>query len=316
MMEAWQLKQMQALPLEVKILKTQQRIREWYEAWDGQVYVSFSGGKDSTVLLKLVRELYPDVEAVFIDTGLEYPEIRTHVKSIGNVVWLKPKMVFTDVIKKYGYPVIGKDVATMLMYAKKGRQWAIDRLNGVNSDGSKSMFKQRFMKYKYLIDSPFLISSSCCDVMKKGPAKKYERESGNKAFIGTMAGESAMRRTSYLITGCNAFGAKRPKSTPMGFWGEQDVLEYLLKFNTPYAKVYGDIVQTSKGLSTTGESRTGCMWCMFREHLEKGETKFQRMSKTHPKQYDYCINKLGLGEVLDYIGVDYRVNDLFEGGTV
>ena len=60
-MELWQLKQMQSLPLEAKIIKSQQRIREWYEHWDGDVYVSFSGGKDSTVLLHLVRELYPDV---------------------------------------------------------------------------------------------------------------------------------------------------------------------------------------------------------------------------------------------------------------
>ena len=110
-MEAWQLKQLQGLPLEVKIEKTKLRIREWYEHWDGEVYVSFSGGKDSTVLLHIVRELYPDVKAVFVDTGLEYPEIREFVKSIENVDWLKPKMTFKEVIEKYGYPVISKDVA-------------------------------------------------------------------------------------------------------------------------------------------------------------------------------------------------------------
>ena len=310
-MEAWELKQMQGLPLEVKIIKTQQRIREWYEAWEGQVYVSFSGGKDSTVLLKLVRELYPDVEAVFIDTGLEYPEIREFVKTKGNVVWLKPKMTFNKVIEKYGYPVIGKDVASRVEYAKKGRPWAIDRLNGLNADGSKNIFRQRYIKYRYLVDAPFKISSACCDVMKKGPSKAYEKVSNNKPFIGTMASEAVMRRTAYLKSGCNAFDAKRPKSTPMGFWKEQDVLGYLVEFDEPYSTIYGDIVNTTKGLITTGEKRTGCMWCMFGEHLEKGENKFQRMAITHPKQYNYCINKLGLGEVLDYIGVDYRRNNLF-----
>ena len=64
-MELWQLQQKQSLPLEAKIAMTQQRIREWYEHWDGEVYVSFSGGKDSTVLLHIVRQMYPDVPAVF-----------------------------------------------------------------------------------------------------------------------------------------------------------------------------------------------------------------------------------------------------------
>ena len=72
------LKMLQALPLDLKIRKTQQRIREWvsYYGVDG-VYVSFSGGKDSTVLLDIVRKMYPDIEAVFVNTGLEYSELFT-----------------------------------------------------------------------------------------------------------------------------------------------------------------------------------------------------------------------------------------------
>lgn len=98
------LRLLQSLPLEVKVAKTKQRIREWVTHFgkDG-VYVSFSGGKDSTVLLHLVRELYPDIEAVFINTGLEYPEIQKFVKTFDNVTILRPKMRFDEVIKKYGY---------------------------------------------------------------------------------------------------------------------------------------------------------------------------------------------------------------------
>ena len=64
------LKQRQGLPLHLKIKMSKQRIREFYEHFDGKVYISFSGGKDSTVLLHLVRSLYPNVKAVYIDTGL------------------------------------------------------------------------------------------------------------------------------------------------------------------------------------------------------------------------------------------------------
>lgn len=115
-----ELQMLQALPLSVKIEKTKLRIKEWVDEFgiDG-VYVSFSGGKDSTVLLTICRELYPDMKAVFVDTGLEYPEIRDFVKTWDNVDWIKPKMNFKQVIEKYGYPFISKEVAECVEGARK-----------------------------------------------------------------------------------------------------------------------------------------------------------------------------------------------------
>jgi 3'-phosphoadenosine 5'-phosphosulfate sulfotransferase (PAPS reductase)/FAD synthetase len=106
------LKYFHAMPLEVKVGMTKTRIREWVKEYgtDG-VYVSFSGGKDSTVLLHIVRELYPNVEAVFVDTGLEYPEIRDFVKTVDNVTWLRPEMNFKKVIETYGYPLVSKEIS-------------------------------------------------------------------------------------------------------------------------------------------------------------------------------------------------------------
>lgn len=98
------LQQMQSLPLSAKIQMTKRRIRDWYDYFSGQVYVSFSGGKDSTVLLHIAREIYPDIEAVFVNTGLEYPEIQRFVKTFDNATILRPKMRFDEVIKTYGYP--------------------------------------------------------------------------------------------------------------------------------------------------------------------------------------------------------------------
>lgn len=113
------LQQMQSLPLSAKILMTKRRIREWYDYWDGQVYVSFSGGKDSTVLLHIAREVYPDIEAVFVNTGLEYPEIQSFVKTFDNVTILRPKMRFDEVIKTYGYPIISKGVSRKNRWRKE-----------------------------------------------------------------------------------------------------------------------------------------------------------------------------------------------------
>lgn len=300
-MEKWQLTQMQNLPLEVKIEKTKQRIKEWYEYYNGEVYVSFSGGKDSTVLLHIARQLYPNIPAVFVDTGLEYPELREFVKTFDNVIWLKPKMHFTDVIKKYGYPLISKEQSEYIYdYVNtKSEKQKNKRWNGIN--GSYKISE----KWKFLVNAPFKISHKCCTIMKKDPIKKYEKETGRNGILGIMANESQMRQREYLKHGCNGFNMKRPISNPMGFWTEQDILQYIQTYETPYASVYGDIIEEDGKLKTTLYSRTGCMFCGYGCHLQN-PNNFQRMKITHPKLWDYCINKLGVGEVLDYIKVDYN----------
>lgn len=107
-----ELKELQALPLRLKLMMTKARIRDWVDEYgeDG-VYVSFSGGKDSTVLLDLVRQDYPNVPAVFVDTGLEFPEIREYVRTKKNVIWLRPEKNFRKVIEEYGYPIVSKDIS-------------------------------------------------------------------------------------------------------------------------------------------------------------------------------------------------------------
>lgn len=111
-----ELEEMQRLPLQRKIQITTARIIEWYQHYDGKVYVAFSGGKDSTVLLDIVRRIYPDVPAVFSDTGLEFPEVREFVKSCENVTIARPEMNFRKVIEVYGYPVVSKRVANTVEY--------------------------------------------------------------------------------------------------------------------------------------------------------------------------------------------------------
>ncbi len=117
--DAQRLKELQALPLYRKIGISIARILEWYRYWNGKVYVSFSGGKDSTVLLHMVRSQFPDVPAVFCNTGLEYPEIQKFVKGFDNVITLYPKMNFHQVLTQYGYPLIGKEVAEAIYYARR-----------------------------------------------------------------------------------------------------------------------------------------------------------------------------------------------------
>ena len=326
-MDNWQLQQRQLLPLEVKIELTKQKIIEWYEHWEGYVYVAFSGGKDSTVLLDIVRTIYPNVSAVFCDTGLEYPEIREFVKTIDNVIWLKPKMNFKDAIEKYGYPIISKEQSGYIhdyRNAKPNSHKVRDtRLNG--NKWGRGISK----KWKYLLDAPFKISDKCCEVMKKRPFKTFEKENKLYPILGNMAVESSIRAIQYQKNGCNAFNVVRKMSNPLGFWMEQDILNYIVTHNIPYASVYGEIINISGKFETTGQRRTGCMFCMFGVHMDKEPNRFQRMKMTHPKMYDYCMREpqilntgtfdengifvydiipgsgLGLAKVLDFIGVKY-----------
>lgn len=301
------LKQRQSLPLKLKIELSKNRIKQFYEHFDGKVYVSFSGGKDSTVLLQLVRSIYPEVPAVFVDTGLEYPEVKEFVKSTQNSITLRPDKTFKQVLEQYGYPVISKEVAQSIEDNRKNPNGYTAKKFDQNSDYVKK-YGSRYDLSKWipLRDSDIKISSQCCKIMKKTPAKKFEKETGLKPFIATMAAESNLRKQEYIKKGCNSFESKRPASTPLGFWTEQDILQYIKENNLPYCSVYGDILQDKKGKFYTSQAkRTGCMFCMFGCHLEKSPNRFERMKKTHPKLHDYCINALGCGKVLDFIGVKY-----------
>lgn len=301
-----ELRILQAYPLDLKVKKTKLRIKEWvdYYGEDG-VYVSFSGGKDSTVLLHLVREMYPNIEAVFVNTGLEYPEIQKFAKSFDNVTVLTPKMNFKEVITKYGYPFIGKQVAHFVKYYKKGSEWAKLSYEGRhNKTGEYNDYiKERYGKWKDLCHLDFNISDVCCEIMKEKPLIQYKRKTGKNSFIATITEESTRREKAWLKTGCNAFDSKEPISKPLSFWTNQDILQYIKTHGLPIASVYGDIIYTRNNaelydtllcdcgqkLCTTGCDRTGCIFCGFGAHLEKGESRFQRLKRTHPRQYEYCM---------------------------
>lgn len=305
------LKIRQSMSLEDKVRFTKRRIKEWvdYFGVDG-CYVSFSGGKDSTVLLHIVRSMYPDIEAVFVDTGLEFPEVRKFVKTFPNVTILRPEMRFDDVLKKYGYPVISKEISECISQAKKSDgsgkyTYRLKRVLGEALDKNGNKSKYNCEKWKYLLDAPFNISNQCCNVMKKKPAHKFYKETGKVPFVGTLAQESRLREQQYIKQGCNGFNNKIPTSMPLAFWTEQDILQYISENDIPISRIYGDVMVDDKGYVLTGYQRTGCMFCGFGCHLEKEPNRFQKLKLTHPTQYDYIINTLGMGDVLDYIGVRY-----------
>ena len=235
-----------------------------------------------------------------MDTGLEFPEIREFVKTLPNVEWLKPDISFRQVIEKHGYPVIGKEQSEWIHRIRVGDPNVFRaKFHGVMPDGRPTQYKLA-EQWRFLLDAPFKIGGGCCNEMKKKPLGRYAKASGRFSYIGTMASESHLRIQQWLKTGCNAFDAKRPTSMPLSFWLESDVWEYLRRYEVPYSKIYD-----------MGYERTGCIFCAFGAHLDTQPTRFQRLQKTHPKLWRYCMRDwdaggLGLRQVLEYIGVPYE----------
>ncbi len=275
------------LSLQDKIVYSLAKIKEFYIAMKGKVYVSYSGGKDSTVLLHLVRSVYPEIPAVFVDTGLEFPEIREHARATENLVIVKPQLSFRKVIETKGYPVIGKEVAHWIDLAQRGMPSGIRQ---VNSDGRFGV-----KRYGYLVDAPFRVSRDCCDILKKEPARRYSKETGRAPYLGMRADESRLRREAWVIHGENDTGSKRPSSSPLSIWTDKDVWGYIRENSLTYATVYDK-----------GYERTGCIFCMF--GITQDRDRFLKLKATHPDLWEYCMRDwdeggLGMKTVLDYIGI-------------
>ena len=301
------LKQLQNMSLDDKILKTKEKIWDFYTHYEGKVYVSFSGGKDSTVLLHIARQVFPDIEAVFVDTGLEYPEIKDFVKTFTNVTIIRPDMSFAEVIKEHGWCYPNKKVAIIIYHSRNGKKLG---LKYFNEPLANPIIHEGVKHYKHLLNAPFKISDKCCDIMKKKPFKKYQKQTGKHPIIGTMAYESINRYRAWILTGCNAFNSREPKSTPLSFWTSADIKQYILLNNLKICSVYGSVVIDKKGkCQTTGEKRTGCIFCpIAMKQKINGKNRIQRLYDTHPKLYDYVLNKLNLKQLLDYENIDYKVN--------
>lgn len=328
------LKRLQALPLEQKIALTERRVQQFYDHYWGQVFLSFSGGLGSTVLKHIINNMELDVISVFSDTGLEYPEIKefalNNVDRTGrkpDVV--KPRYTFRQVIDKWGFAFPTKTTAMALSRyrsaekrfneAEEGsakKEQANDvmqyrKFGRVNKQtGKKEKAGTIPLKHHDLLDSKFKFSEYCCTALKKHPLTKYANKHKKHPITGEQASESDERRKDWLKHGCNAFNKKKPKSTPLSFWTEQDVLGYIFTRKIPYCKeIYGAIVIKNDLYETTGAQRTGCMWCLFGIEMEtksrNGANRFTDMYYSHPNIWFHCIHMLGFKELLDFKNIPY-----------
>lgn len=295
-MDKASLKVRQELPLDAKIYFSKWSIQKFIDTLgEDKTYIPYSGGKDSTVLAHIVKSMGYDLEHVFVNTRNEFKSIIEQVnymKSIGyKIIQVLPEMTPHQVIETFGYPVVSKQVANTIYYARKNIAEGKNTLRVRQIMGEEKGSKFNKGKWKFLLDSDIKISHKCCDMLKKEPLKKYEKQTKRRPIIGTMASESLNREVAYLKHGCNNFTEGKEQCTPLGFWTEKDIWEYIEKYNVKISDAYKT------------ESRTGCVACAFGMEFDKG--RFKRLKEIEPKKYEYVINKLGYKKVCDLLGYEY-----------
>lgn len=275
-----ELRERQSWSLEQKIDHSLGTIEAFVNRMGGidKVYVSFSGGKDSTVLFHLARRLYPDILGVFCSTGNEYPEIIKFVRQTqaegANIQIIRPKLTPRQVWEKYGFPLVGKEMAKYIHDVRVNPNSKVSQIR-LNRD-SKFRISDKWM---YLISEPYEVHDICCSKLKKEPFHRFGKESGRYPILGVMASESKLRESDYLRNGnCNYFDNNNPKSQPLSIWLEQDIWDYIAKFNVPIAEIYHK-----------GAKRTGCMGCGFGAQF-KDDNRFALLHEIHPKCYDMVMN--------------------------
>ncbi len=258
--------------------KTILTIRRFLDA--NNACVSFSGGKDSTVLLHLIRT-YVDknIKGVFLNTGIEYPNIVEFVKKQENIDLVRPKKSFFEIISKYGLPIISKEQSQYLSEINNPKisdKIKKQRLSGKNFSISK--------KWIYILDENIKVSNKCCYHLKKAPLKKYGKDNNIRYFTGERIQESNLRKQRYHTC------ILPDKCIPLRLWTDE-MIEYYINY---HKLEICDIYKI--------ERRTGCMFCMYGYHMEKiDNNKFTRMKKHFPEFYELGCKMFDLENVLKII---------------
>lgn len=298
--------------LDQKIFHLYEVLDVFYHRMDGKVYLNFSGGKDSTVLKFFIDRWskmhgYDKVRCLFNDTTNEHKEVLDFVKSFGDEVeWTRPKMTFAQTLVKYGYPVISKVQAMAISRYQntKREDQKIYRLTGVKADGTIGKVGVISKKWQFVIDAPFKVTNRCCDILKKEPIKRFEKETGLRPITGVMSTESNQRKLQYLKNGgCNIWKEGKEMCNPLSLFTEKDIWDCIEKFNIKICSIYYD--QIINGEKVSGEKRTGCAYCAFGAQCESNkDNRFTRLHKREPKRYKSMMDKLGYREVLNFIGIE------------
>lgn len=290
--------------LDKHVTEAMHRIEELYYETDGKCYVSFSGGKDSTVLLALIKlceDIYTipkdGIPAVFADTGIEMGVTLDFVRWVKdnwypNVQIIRPGKSFDWCVKHYGKPVKSKLKAELLHRWQAGRRTEYVRsrlITGVSKDGTPMKRTRIADKDMHMVADTFHIkvSGMCCDILKKKPVKRYADIHGVQGeVIGLRTAEGGARElrakenVKHGARICTSIDKKGfVKKAPLIDWPDEAIEEFIQKYNVPLSDAY----------TKYGFHRTGCMACPFALDVDKN---LQYLHDHEPNRYKAAMHWL------------------------
>jgi 3'-phosphoadenosine 5'-phosphosulfate sulfotransferase (PAPS reductase)/FAD synthetase len=256
------------------IQKAKIKIRQFIEEKGIEnVAVSFSGGKDSTVLLHLVSSMFPEIKSIFCDTGVEYKSIVDFVKTFDNVEIIKPKKSFIKIIEEYGFPAISKEQSRYISDVRNPN--CCQKTKDIRLGNGNFRISD---KWKWLLDTNIKISDKCCYHLKKAPLQKK----GLYYFTGERIAESNLRKQRYHTC------ILPKKCIPLRLWSDKLINKYIKYHDIKICNIYNY------------EKRTGCKFCLYGIHLEKRQNRIDRLKFIEPKSYEFA-KKIGIIDLMETI---------------
>lgn len=268
-------------------------------------YISFSGGKDSTILHYIIDMAIPNnrIPRVFINTGIEYIDMVKHVKELAKsdnrIIIFNSNVNITQMLRKYGYPFKSKEHANKVaIYQNSGIGKTVKTyLRGIRPNGDKSFIKcPKILEYQFTNKNTLKISDRCCHKLKKEVVHRYEKE--NNKNISIIGLRSAERGTRMQHKGCVVFDKenKLKKFKPINPCTDEWCEWFIEKYNVKLCKLY---------YPPFNFKRTGCAGCPFALELQD---QLNVMRKYLPVDYIKC-EKLWKPVYDEYRRLNYRLDN-------
>ena len=263
-------------------------------------YVSFSGGKDSAVLSKIIDLALPNnsIPRVFINTGIEFNEVvafvREQQKKDNRIIEVKSGVNIRQMLEENGYPFKSKEHAHKLHLLQQGSK-AKSVISYFTIDPNKRTLHNcpKCLAYQKDGFDKFKVSDSCCTILKKQPAEKWSKENNRQiAIIGIRAAEGGQRKN---VSSCLYYQRNRLKKfSPLLVCSDSFIDNFVEVYKVELCKLY---------YAPYNFKRTGCKGCPFNIKLQDELLTLAEFFPSEKKQCEYIFGKV----YEEYKRINYRI---------